>query len=79
MKSIYVTNILLFVIAICLLAMVSQKLGLIGVSNAQSPPISPPITYVAVLGWNVKQPIPVEVHNPGPENDPRPLLTKPQP
>jgi hypothetical protein len=75
MKSIDVTNILLFVIAICLLAMVSRQLGLIGVANAQSPPI----TYVDVLGWDVKRPIPVEVYNPGPENNPRPLLTKPQP
>jgi hypothetical protein len=78
MKSTLVTNFLLFVIAICLLTMASRQLGLISVANAQSPSQSPPVTYVAVLGWNVKQPIPVELYNSGGPIDQPQMPTKPQ-
>jgi len=73
MQSTRVTNSLLFVIAICLIAIASRQLGVIGVVNAQQP--KPPIVLVDVVGWEVGKNIPVDVYNP---EGGKPLITKKQ-
>lgn len=56
MESMRVTNGLLLVIAVCLLALVARQFGLVSAASAQ-----PPMQLVDVIGWEVSKPIAVDV------------------